>query len=396
MKTWQTIFRSIKCFRSGLKLIVIEIRTSLCEEPGGGLFMQVNRFSMVRKHTNLIFAVLIATLSLLIAACGSSSSQSSPKTSTTSSTGPQASNATLRVGYIASLAGGAVPAIGTHFGWYKSAGLNVKFISFTNAPAMATALVGGSLDIMLTGANGTLNSLIGYAKLIALDDFDNDSYILTSAKSGVTNIEELKGKTVAYTQGTNSEVLVLLALQAANLTATDITTSNLAPPSIVSAFLGGKISVASIFLPYSAAITSQQPDTNNISRVSDYLGGTAIPLMWAASDSALSTKMPEIQKYLQVMARVVDYRRTNLSQSAQIVYQFSGAPSLAPFTQQITAEQWPSDSQILSYYNSGLVNSSINKIESVLIAAHAVKQTLPSSMLDFRVDQSVLTNYLKN
>lgn len=353
-----------------------------------------NRSRKAPKHSSVVVVVLVA-LSLLGAACGSgSSSQASPKSSVTSSSAP-VGNQTLRVGYIASLAGGAVPAIGSHFGWYKKAGLNVKFIAFTNAPAMAEALVGGSLDIMLTGANGTLNSLIGYAKLIGLDDFDNDSYILTSASSGITSVQQLKGKTVAYTQGTNSQVLVLLALRAANLTPSDITVSNLAPPSIVSAFLGGKINAASIFLPFSAAITSQQPKTNNIAKASDYLGGTAIPLMWAASDTALQTKMPEIQKFLQVKARVVNYRRKNLPESAQIVYQFSGAPSLTPFTQQITAEQWPSDSQILSDYKSGLVDRSITKIESVLSAAHAVKQTLPSSMLDFKIDESVLTNYLK-
>lgn len=358
-----------------------------------------NKSRTVPKQSCFIAGALFATLSLLATACGSSSSTQATTQTTTQATtqtsSPAATTATLRVGYIASLAGGAVPAIGSHFGWYKEAGLNVKFIAFTNAPAMAAALVGGSLDVMLTGANGTLNSLIGYGKLIALDDFDNDSYILTSASSGVTSIQQLKGKTVAYTQGTNSQVLVLLALQAANLTPADITVSNLAPPSIVSAFLGGKISVASIFLPFSAAITSQQPKTNNIARVSDYLGGTAIPLMWAASDTALKTKMPEIQKFLQVKARVVDYRRTNLAQSAQIVYEFSGAPSLTPFTEQINAEQWPSDTQILNDYKDGLVNQSINKIESVLTTDKAVTQPLPSSMLDFKVDESVLSNYLK-
>lgn len=356
--------------------------------------MLKSRYPSAPKERSIL-VVMLAVLSLLVAACGSgSSSQASSKSSSTSSS-VQSANQTLRVGYIASLAGGAVPAIGSHFGWFKKVGLNVKFIPFTNAPAMAAALVGGSLDIMLTGANGTLNSLIGYAKLICLDDFDNDSYVLTSANSGITSIQQLKGKTVAYTQGTNSQVLVLLALKAAHLTPADITVSNLAPPSIVSAFLGGKINVASIFLPFSAAITSQQPKTNNIARASDFLGGTAIPLMWAASDSALKTKMPEIEKFLQVKARVVDYRRANLAASAKLVYEFSHAPSLTPFTQQITAEQWPSNSQILSDYKSGLVDNSIKKIESVLSAAHAVKQALPSSMLDFKIDESVLTKYLK-
>lgn len=356
----------------------------------------------IQKHRPLAI-ILFAALSLLAAGCGSGNSTTSSTgtsssnagSSSTTSASSTATNATLRVGYIASLAGGAVPAIGTHFGWFKAAGLNVKFIAFTNAPAMAAALVGGSLDVMLTGANGTLNSLIGYGKLIGLDDFDNDSYILTSANSGITTIQGLKGKTVAYTQGTNSQVLVLLALNAAHLSLSDITVSNLAPPSIVSAFLGGKIQAASIFLPFSAAITSQQPKTHNIARVSDYLGGTAIPLMWAASDAALKTKLPEIKKFLQVKALVVDYRRKNLTQSANIVYKFSGAPSLTPFTQQITAEQWPSDTQILSDYKSGLVDNSINKIESVLSSAHAVKEPLPKSMLDFKLDESVLSNYLK-
>lgn len=340
-----------------------------------------------RFGTGVRLYLAIGLAALLLAACSSTTS-SKPSSSSKPLSGP-----TLRVGYFPSLAGGAVPAIGSHFGWFTQLGLRVDFIPFTAAPALSAALVGGSIDMGVVGMNASINSLSSYAKIVALDDYDNDDYLLASPSSGITSISELRGKSVGYVEGTNAQIVLQLALDSAHMTLADINGVNLQPPALVSAFLGHQIQAGSIYLPFAASITSAAPGTKVLARASTYLGPSAIPLVWIASDHVLQTERTQVRKYLEVVAKVQNFRAAHLKQSASIVYQFTKAPTEAPFLEQMTAEGWPTSAQVLKFYNNRGMVTSWQKIETVLSQAGIIKQTLPASaVMDLSVDTSVLKN----
>lgn len=301
----------------------------------------------------------------------------------------------LRVGYFASLAGGAAPALGTHFGWFRKAGLRVSFVPFTAAPAAAAALVGGSIDMYAGGMNGAINGLAGYARIVALDDYDNDAYLLSSPGSGITSIAGLRGKSVGYTEGTNSQIVLQLALDSAHMTLHDVNAINLEPTAIVSAFDSGKIDAASIYLPFEAAITSAIAGTHVLGRASRFLGQSAIPLVWVASDRAISSEKPEILKFLGVLAKARTYRASHLRQTAGIVDAFAKAPSIKPFLDQMTAEGWPTSRAVLSFYKDGGMQLAWQRIDKVLVQAGIAKSLLPASkVMDLSLDESVLGSFV--
>jgi ABC-type nitrate/sulfonate/bicarbonate transport system substrate-binding protein len=339
----------------------------------------------MRKTTLGLRMCLVSMAAVLLASC---SSTTTPHAS--SSTVPL-SGPTLRVGYFASLAGGAVPAIGSHFGWFSQVGLRVDFIPFTAAPALSAALVGGSIDMSSVGMNAAIDNLSPYAKIVALDDYDNDDYLLAAPSSGITSISQLRGKTVGYIQGTNAQIVLQLALDSAHLTLSEINAVNLQPPAVVSAFLGHQIQAASIYLPFAASITSASPGTRVLARASTYLGPSAIPLVWIASDRALQTERTQVKKFLEVVAKVRNFRAAHLKQSAQIVYQFTNSPSEAPFLEQMTAEGWPTSAEVLKFYDSGGMVTSWRNIQAVLSQAGIIKQPLPASaVMDLSLDTAVL------
>ena len=303
----------------------------------------------------------------------------------------------LRIGYFPSLAGGAVPAIGSHFGWFKKLGLQVTFVPFTAAPAASAALVGGSIDMTSIGMNAAINGLAGYARIVGLDDYDNDDFLLSTPGSGIQSLSQLRGKSIGYTEGTNGQIVLQLALDKAHLTLKDVNAINLEPTAIVSSFDAGKIDAASIYLPFEAAITSAVSGTHVLARASTFLGPSAIPLVWVASNRALSSEQPEIEKFLQVLAMVRNYRATHLRESASIVAQFTRAPSIKPFLEQMSAEGWPNSKETLAFYKAGGMQRAWTRIDGILVQAGIAKTALsPSKVLDLGLDESVLEKFTKS
>ncbi|MHB8328850.1 MAG: ABC transporter substrate-binding protein [Acidimicrobiales bacterium] len=298
----------------------------------------------------------------------------------------------LRVGYVPSLAGGAVPAIGSTFGWFKAAGVRVDFTPFTNGADLAGALLDGRLDIGMEVLSPIINQLAGHGEIVAFDDIDNDDSLFVSATSGITSLAQLRGKTVGVTKGTLSEDVLDMALASAGLSESDIHAVDLAPPGLVSAFAGGQLAAASVFLPYAASLTSIS-GVHVLARASDFLSAGGIPLVWMASDHALATKERSVSAYLDVASKVLDYRAANLSRSAQIVYRFSRAPTITPFEEQITAERWLTSKQMLAFYDAGGPQQAISAIENMLAAAGSISGTVPAfSLLDLAADRQALQN----
>ncbi len=335
-----------------------------------------------------------ATLSLatIASACGASGSLSSAKSSRSSSTLP---TTTIRVGFNSSLTAGGVVAVGTHFGWFKEAGINLVGVPFTSFPAQQAALVGGSIDVAVPGMNPAVNTLVPIAKIASLDNELDDVFLIAPSNGSISSASDLKSKRVGYVQGTVSQLLLEVALSASGMTMADIDGINLQPDGVVTAFISHQIDAASIYLPFEAAISSHEP-VRVIARPTSY-PGFALPMFWMIHNSLVSSNPAAVTRLLYVKARANDWRKRNLAEAARLAAKYSNAPSVVPYEQQVTAEKWLSSKQISSLYSDGTFASWLEKDESIMAKAGLVKAALPvSSMLDLSLDETALAAYFRN
>lgn len=162
------------------------------------------------------FVVLMTLLVLLLTACNGASKSSSSEKSGSEATKSTESGKTLRLGYI-NASGNTKegkPAVSGAEGWaiekgylqeeLKEIGItNIEFFAFPNGPNLNEAVAAGEIDLgifgdtpsLLARSSGQKTRLIGFANI------HSDIWLVTNKKNGVAKVEDLKGKTVATSNG---------------------------------------------------------------------------------------------------------------------------------------------------------------------------------------------------
>lgn len=164
----------------------------------------------------------------------------------------------LKIGYN-NWVGSAGVFVAQEKGFFKEAGLDVEFVPFKGPSDAIPPLVAGHIDLALTTADNVVlaNARSGAdLKIIFATDTSNGADAVVSKKS-LGSLADLKGKTVAVTQGEVNELLLLKGLEKAGMKPGDIKSLNMDPDSAGAAFIAGKVDAAVTWEPWiSQAVAS--------------------------------------------------------------------------------------------------------------------------------------------
>ena len=126
-------------------------------------------------------------------------------------------------------------------------GYDADLIPFTGAaPAIHEALVSGDLDYAYyAGFAGIMAKSNGIdTKLLTVTNFGSVWQLAVSTDSGITSLQDLKGKTISYQRGATPQMYVLKVLQEAGLTADDVQLVNSTIPEGLSSLSTGAVDAA--------------------------------------------------------------------------------------------------------------------------------------------------------
>ncbi|NMD70933.1 ABC transporter substrate-binding protein [Bacillus sp. DNRA2] len=160
--------------------------------------------------------VLMTLFVFLLTACSGNSKSSGTEKSSNEASQTTKEGKTLRLGYInaSGNTNGGKPAVSGAEGWaiekgylqeeLKKIGItDIKYFAFPNGPNLNEAVAAGEIDLgifgdtpsLLARSSGQKTRLIGFANI------HSDIWLVTNKKNGVTKVEDLKGKTVATSNG---------------------------------------------------------------------------------------------------------------------------------------------------------------------------------------------------
>jgi NitT/TauT family transport system substrate-binding protein len=170
-------------------------------------------------------AVGLAAASLVLAACGGSSTDEAAPSGSASPTGGGDKVTTLRLGFFPNLTH-APALVGLQEGLFKKAlkeqGVTVTPTAFNAGPDAVTALFGGSLDITYIGPNPTINAYAqseGAAVRVIAGAASGGASLVV--RPGITDAQGLKGKAIATPQlGNTQDVALRYWLQEQGLSTT--------------------------------------------------------------------------------------------------------------------------------------------------------------------------------
>ena len=90
-------------------------------------------------------------------------------------------------------------------GYFEEEGIKVNLIQFADGPTIINAMESGSVDVGYIGQGAHKLCINGQATIFALAHVSNGDAIIGNKEKGVTTLEDLKGKQIAYSSGTSSE-----------------------------------------------------------------------------------------------------------------------------------------------------------------------------------------------
>ncbi|WP_405659904.1 ABC transporter substrate-binding protein [Streptomyces sp. NBC_01166] len=138
-------------------------------------------------------------------------------------------------------------------------------VNFTTDDQLNAALAGGKIDGANVSSHTALNLIASGVdiRIVMLEDVSKQAdAVLTRA--GTNSIKALKGKRVAYEEGTTSDILLRYGLRQNGMDIDDIKRVPMSATDAGSAFLAGRVDAAVTYEPYVSAAQAKQPTTRSV------------------------------------------------------------------------------------------------------------------------------------
>lgn len=190
-------------------------------------------------------------------------------------------------------------------GWFKEAGVDVKFEWFDYVASM-DAFAAGKLDAVAMTNGDTLvtGSSGAQGVMIIVNDYSNGNDMIV-ARSGITSLEGLKGKKIGVEVGFVSHLMLLNALESAGLTEADVELVNVPTNETPQVLASGDVDAIVAWQPSSGQALAQVPGSIAVSTSKDAPG--LIYDVLAVSPSSLASRKADWEKVAKVWYKAVDY-----------------------------------------------------------------------------------------
>lgn len=190
-------------------------------------------------------------------------------------------------------------------GWFKEAGLDVKFQWFDYSASME-AFAAGKIDAncmtngdtLVTGAGG------GKGIMILLTDYSNGNDQIVG-KPGIKSIADLKGKKVGLELGFVEHLLLLDGLQKAGMTESDVTLVNAKTNETPQVLASGQVEAIGAWQPIAGQAMQGLPGSRPVYTSADAPG--LIYDVVAVNPASLKARPDDWMKLIKVWDRVVKY-----------------------------------------------------------------------------------------
>ncbi len=264
---------------------------------------------MNKQIIRVLALLAVVAISIFAVACGSSdSSESSSSDSAAIPTTPEPGQ--FRMG-IEPWLGYGPWHVAQEQGIFKQNGLDdVKIINFTTDDQINSAFAAGKLD----GSNIATHTALRFAaaglpvKIILLEDQSLAADAIL-AGSEIKSIADLRGKKVAYEEGTTSDILLSYALAQNGMTKKDIVPVPTPAADAGTLFIAGKVPAAVTYEPYLSAALKEDKDAKLLYTAAENPG--LVSDVFVVTDDTIKNKPGQLLALINSWGQAITYYNAN-------------------------------------------------------------------------------------
>ena len=215
----------------------------------------------------------------------------------------------VKVGYLHTSAVDSHIWLGQQMGTFAKQGLELELVQFTTGLELFQAMIGGSLDVLSTGAVLSNFPARGQGKVFLLNNIEYaTAQLWVREDSGIKTLADLRGKQISTTTGTTAHVFLDRALRSAQLDpAKDVKIVNQRMAEAVTSFISGAVPAVALWSPFDATVRQKAPGARKLVDASAYFPQAAIMGGWAARNDYFEKNKPVLKKIIAAWVPVNDY-----------------------------------------------------------------------------------------
>ncbi len=201
----------------------------------------------------------------------------------------------------------------------------VDIVNFTEDKDIDAALASGQLD----GANIATHTAMGMVaaglpiKIVMLLDFSLSADAIIAGKD-VKSVADLKGKSIAFEQGTTSDILLNYALASNGMSMADVKQVPMPAADAGGALIAGRVPVAVTYEPYISAARKQDPNLSLLFTAGKDPGLVSDVLV--IRDDVIKAKPGQVLALMKAWGEALDDYKANTAADRKIIADAVGSP----------------------------------------------------------------------
>jgi NitT/TauT family transport system substrate-binding protein len=288
----------------------------------------------------------------------------------------------IRVGYLHTLAVDGQLWLAQHSGAWARHGLDPEFKLFTTGLELFQAMVGGSIDMLSTGAVISNFPARGQGKMFCVNAVEfATAQLWVRGDQGVNSFADLKGKKIATTTGTTAHVFLDNALRANKLDpAKDVEIINQRMAEAVTSFISGAVPAVALWVPFNISVRDKVPGAKKLVDASAYYPAAAIVSGWAASNDYYARNREVLGRVVRAWAEGNDMLVNKTDEALAILQkeQYPQVP-LPDLKEQFGAQKVFSNAEWRKLYADGTVTKWLQQVTDFFVKFGNIQNPTPAS-----------------
>ena len=286
----------------------------------------------------------------------------------------------VKLGYLHTLAVDGQIWLGIHRGDFAKHGIEFDMVEFTTGLELFQAMIGGSIDMLATGAVLSNFPARGQGKVFLINDVEYATAQLWVRGDQVKSVADLKGKKISTTAGTTAHVFLDTALRANGVDPKDVEIVNQRMSEAVTSFISGAVPAVALWVPFNIAVREKVPGAKKLIDASAFYPQAAIVGGWATRADYFDKNQDTLKRIIAGWASANDYFVANADAGLETLQKdyYKQVP-LTDLKEQFGGQKMFTSAEWRKLYADGTVTKWLQQVTDFFVRFANISNATPAS-----------------
>jgi NitT/TauT family transport system substrate-binding protein len=290
------------------------------------------------------------------------------------------SRSKVKVGYLHTLAVDGQIWTGIDRGNFAKHNVELDLVQFTTGLELFQAMIGGSIEMLATGAVISNFPARGQGRMFLVNDVEFATAQLWVHGDEIKSFADLKGKKISTTTGTTAHVFLDNALRANNIDPKDVQVVNQRMSEAVTSFISGAVPAVALWVPFNIPVKEKVKDAKMLVDASKYYPQAAIVGGWATREDYYEKNRETCANIIRGWAEANDYMIANPEPALDALQKkhYDQVP-LADLKEQFKAQKMFTSHDWRKLYADGTVTKWLQQVTDFFVRFGGIQNPVPAS-----------------